>query len=335
MCSLRALSSLAGAKYRMATTNPQLALEEDLRLGLTPEFLLEEYIHKDRSLQDIADQFSVGVKKVRGALKRARIQKSTEQIRAKFGRLSAERSARGENNFRHMTLEQHQANQLKGVQARLANKIQKLQEAGLTESYLRQLYITENLSLKELCEKLGLSRGELRNLLKFYGIIKTQEDRDRARNANLGLFYEDPEKVLAMTLKRHETVQELYGNSWYRKTTSREEDTLRDAIREQHPDIELIQSDWSTIRRASNKAQLQLDLLIPELKVAIEYNGEYYHDRERYEASLRGECESPELEKSLLCEDAGFRLIHVWSSDWISDPASVLASIASVIESRA
>lgn len=316
----------------MVTTNPQLALEDDLRLGLTPEFLLEEYIHKDRSLQDIADQFSVGVKKVRGALRRAGIQKSTEQIRAKFGRLNAERSARGENNFRHMTLEQHQANQLKGVEARLANKIQRLQEAGLTESYLRQLYITDNLSLKELCEKLELSRGELRSLLKFYGIVKTQEDRDRARNANLGLFYEDPERVLAMNLKRHETVRELYGNSWYRKTTSREEDALGAAIRERHPELELIQSDWSTIRRLSNGAQLQLDFLFPELKVAIEYNGEYYHDRERYEASLRGECDSPELEKSLLCKAAGFRLIHVWSSDWKSDPDSVLSAIAQEIQ---
>lgn len=315
----------------MVTTNPQLALEDDLRRGLTPEFLLEEYIHKDRSLQDIADQFSVGVKKVRGALRRAGIQKSTEQIRAKFGRLNAERSARGENNFRHMTLEQHQANQLKGVEARLANKIQRLQEAGLTESYLRQLYIIDNLSLKKLCEKLELSRGELRSLLKFYGIVKTQEDRDRARNANLGIFYEDPEKVLAMTLKRHETVRELYGNSWYRKTTSREEDALGAAIRERHPELELIQSDWSTIRRLSNGAQLQLDFLFPELKVAIEYNGEYYHDRERYEASLRGECDSPELEKSLLCKAAGFRLIHVWSSDWKSDPDSVLKSIAAEI----
>lgn len=307
------------------------ALEEDLRLGLTPEFLLEEYIHKDRGLQDIADQFSVGVKKIRGALKRAGIQKSPEQLRAKVSRIGKERTA-VTSNFHTFTAEQRKKAQLLAVEARLANKIQRLQEAGPTEYYLRQLYITDNLSLKELCEKLKLRRGELRNLLKFYGIVKTQEDRDRARNANLGLFYEDPERVLAMNLKRHETVRELYGNSWYRKTTSREEDALGTAIREQHPELELIQSDWATIHRLSNGAQLQLDLLLPELKVAIEYNGEYYHDRERYEASLRGECDSPELEKSLLCKAAGFRLIHVWSSDWKSDPDSVLSAIAQEIQ---
>lgn len=307
------------------------AEEDDLRLGLTPEFLHEEYILKDRSLQDIADQFSVSVKKIRGALKRAGIHKSAEQIRTKVSRISKDRIAENGSNFSRFTVEDQRANQLKAAASRKANRFQQLQENGLTEDALRKLYIVENRSLKDLQEHLGLSRKALRNLLKLYGIVKSQEDRDQARSANLGAFYDDPESVEAMILKRHATVGERYGRSWYRKTTSKEEDSLRIAIEQRYPELKLIQSDWTTIRRATNGAQLQLDILLPDLSVAIEYNGEFYHDRARYEASLRGECESPELEKSLLCEALGVRLIHVWSSQWMSNPEQVLKEIAEAV----
>lgn len=307
------------------------AAEDDLKVGLTPELLYEEYILKDRGLQDLADEFSVGIKKIRGALNRAGIQKSNEQILAKFARMSSERVAEHGSNFSKLTVEQRREGQLKGVAARMANKVKQLQEDGLTEGALRKLYIVENRSLKDLQEHLGLSRKTLRNLLKFYGIVKSQEDRDQARSANLGAFYENPESVEAMILKRHATVGERYGRNWYRKTTSKEEDSLRIAIEQRYPELKLIQSDWTTIRRATNGAQLQLDILLPDLSVAIEYNGEFYHDRARYEASLRGECESPELEKSLLCEALGVRLIHVWSSQWMSNPEQVLEEIAEAV----
>lgn len=310
----------------MTVNTTEAALKEDFRLGLTPEVLFEEYIVKDRGLQDLADQFSVGVKKIRGALKRAGIQKSAEQIRSKVSRIGKQRTA-VTSNFHEFSTEQRQTAQIKSTEARKANRFRKLQEKGLTEARLQELYIDENRSLKELEGLLNLTRKELRNILKLYGIVKGQEHRDLARSTNLGSFYEDPEKVLAMNLKRHETIRELYGRSWYRKTTSKEENALRDALQERHPTLKIIQSDWSTIRRAFNGAQLQLDFLIPELKLALEYNGEYYHDRDRYEASLRGECDSPELEKLLLCEAVGVKLIHVWSSDWKVDPAAVLQEI--------
>lgn len=51
---------------------------------------------------------------------------------------------------------------------------------------------------------------------------------------------------------------------------------------------------------------LELDIYIPDLKLAIEYNGCYYHSIEA------GTSKDYHLEKSLRCRDLGIRLIHIY-----------------------
>ena len=51
---------------------------------------------------------------------------------------------------------------------------------------------------------------------------------------------------------------------------------------------------------------LELDIYIPDLKIAIEYNGCYYHSIEA------GTSKDYHLEKSLRCRDLGIRLIHIY-----------------------
>ena len=51
---------------------------------------------------------------------------------------------------------------------------------------------------------------------------------------------------------------------------------------------------------------LELDLYIPELKLAIEYNGTWHHSIEA------GKPEEYHLNKSLCCREKGIRLIHIY-----------------------
>lgn len=51
---------------------------------------------------------------------------------------------------------------------------------------------------------------------------------------------------------------------------------------------------------------LELDIYIPSLKLAIEYNGCYYHSTES------GTSKNYHLDKSLKCRDLGIRLIHIY-----------------------
>lgn len=71
-------------------------------------------------------------------------------------------------------------------------------------------------------------------------------------------------------------------------------------------------------------AGLELDIVLPDQKIAIEYNGDYFHsdlfkDRKYH------------LKKTEECEELGYRLIQVWEHDWIKKPAIVKSILKSII----
>ena len=53
-----------------------------------------------------------------------------------------------------------------------------------------------------------------------------------------------------------------------------------------------------------------LDIHIPSLKIAFEFNGEYWHS-ERF-----GRGEDYHQSKFNRCKEAGVKLLHVWERDW-------------------
>lgn len=56
----------------------------------------------------------------------------------------------------------------------------------------------------------------------------------------------------------------------------------------------------------------ELDIYVPELKLAIEYNGTYFHD-----ISLKGK--GYHIGKRKACEQLGIRMISIWECDWQDD----------------
>ena len=60
---------------------------------------------------------------------------------------------------------------------------------------------------------------------------------------------------------------------------------------------------------------LELDLFLPELNIAIEYNGIYWHDKNN---------QIKEHKKSRLCEEKGIYLIHIWEDDFHNDKEKTL-----------
>ena len=70
--------------------------------------------------------------------------------------------------------------------------------------------------------------------------------------------------------------------------------------------FELKQHDRTLIK------PLELDIVVPDLKIAIEFNGDYWHSIE----SIREERFNYHLEKVVKCNEAGYRLICVWENEW-------------------
>lgn len=56
-------------------------------------------------------------------------------------------------------------------------------------------------------------------------------------------------------------------------------------------------------------APYELDIYIPEKRVAIEFNGTYWHNDENKPINYH-------FEKSQKCEKKGIRLIHIWEYEW-------------------
>jgi hypothetical protein len=66
---------------------------------------------------------------------------------------------------------------------------------------------------------------------------------------------------------------------------------------------------------------LELDIYIPELKIALEYDGLYYH------SDLSGKDRNYHLNKTKLCTEQEIRLIHIFENEWISKPEIVTSRI--------
>ena len=66
----------------------------------------------------------------------------------------------------------------------------------------------------------------------------------------------------------------------------------------------------------------ELDIYIPKMKLAIEYNGLYWHDENHVDKNYH-------LTKTKMCNEKGIDLIHVFEDDWLYKKEIVKSMIAS------
>lgn len=96
---------------------------------------------------------------------------------------------------------------------------------------------------------------------------------------------------------------------------SREERDLLAYIREKTNNI--IVSDRKLI------SPLELDIVLPDLKIAIEYNGLYWHSSAQKDNMYH-------KHKMDSCNKAGYRLINIWQDDWLHRQLLVKSFIANL-----
>jgi hypothetical protein len=196
------------------------------------------------------------------------------------------------------------------------------------------------LKSKELIGKeLGVSITPINKWLKFHGInnLRLNESEHTIQNIlnnkelletdyssgktleELSKIYGTTKSTLSIFFKKHNLVTRD-SNSYERKNprSSKEEQEVYNWIRS------IISSD---IEMKSNNRTLlgsELDILIPELKIAIEYNGIYshiYRPHETTPAKIKGPLYH--LGKTLKCNDVGINLIHIFSSQWNNNREAV------------
>lgn len=99
-------------------------------------------------------------------------------------------------------------------------------------------------------------------------------------------------------------------------TSKAEKDILNIVTKLVYPD-EVINKDTGIL-----PGRMELDIVIPEKKIAIEYNGTRWH------CELMEKSSVYHSNKSDLCRKAGYRLIHVWEDDWLTKPLIIIRMLA-------
>lgn len=68
----------------------------------------------------------------------------------------------------------------------------------------------------------------------------------------------------------------------------------------------------------------QLDIYIPSHKIAIEYNGLYYHNETRVDKNYH-------LNKTIECEKLGIQLIHIFEDEWLAKEEIVKSRLRNIL----
>ena len=141
--------------------------------------------------------------------------------------------------------------------------------------------------------------------------------------------YKDPEYKKMISEKTKNVMAEFYKTAkgqenlkkWTdgsrAKGTSIPEKEIQDFVSSIYKD-EIIFND----RKLLNGKEL--DIYIPNKKVAIEYNGDIWHSE-----AYKDNAKVVHLEKTLLCEKLGIRLIHIFSDEWELQQEIIKSLIAS------
>ena len=80
----------------------------------------------------------------------------------------------------------------------------------------------------------------------------------------------------------------------------------------------------------------ELDIVIDELKLAIEFNGDYWHSTEFYleHHDNLNEYYGRHLNKILEANKKGYRLIHIGESDWINNKEKIKDKLIDILQGK-
>ena len=326
------LLSQAGRKGR--AVKAERTKTDLLARGITKESVYRYFIVENHTLGECAEHFSMPYSTFRKLLKRWGIAKTQRQAALRAQRTIKERY--GEDYYRSRPINtDKKINHAKSVAARNRNTEKRLNAEGLTRDYLEQEYIIKNRSFTSLAEEFSMSKGRMRKILSRYDLVKTPEMAEASRRGGVAKFHEDEEKVKEAVARAQSTIKERYGEKWYRENASKPEAMLFEAIKGEFPHLSVIGSTFSVIRNPRTGAALQLDIYLPDIALALEFNGEYWHDKTAWERDMgRGTMESKEALKTHLCREKGILLHHLWDGEWKLDREAFIEEAIALVAER-
>lgn len=110
----------------------------------------------------------------------------------------------------------------------------------------------------------------------------------------------------------------ISNNANFRRTKSIEQDTLYKEIVRAFPELDILEE----VKFSNNNKKV--DIFIPELNLAIDYNGDYWHSDSILMDNSKVTAFFHHKERVETLKDEGVKLIFIWSSDWVKKKEEIL-----------
>lgn len=167
--------------------------------------------------------------------------------------------------------------------------------------------------LKEIWKDFDLKKRMMASQKEAHARVTDEEKKitlDKRKKTCLKLY--GVENVFAseeIKKKINETIAEKYGTSGISSRTSSGETDVFNFVRQLLPESVLVRRNVRDVLPAGK----ELDIYIPELKLAIEFDGCYWHSDEQKKDRLYHK------NKKDAAEALGINLVAIWDSEW-NDP---------------
>lgn len=183
----------------------------------------------------------------------------------------------------------------------------------ISKEELYQYYIVENKGPYQLAKELNMSIDMMYGIIRYYDLSGMRMDAP-TRMKNKVSKDELNEYYVVQSHSVQETMENFGLTHWElcqllriyeirgRGGTSIYEEMLINSLPK---GIQIIKND----RKALGNGK-EIDIYLPEYKVGIEFNGDYWHSSLKKERKYH-------FDKSVVAEENGIRLIHVYEYEWI------------------
>ena len=222
--------------------------------------------------------------------------------------------------------------QMQKVEFSIEKEKTKIREEKTTKEILEDLYFNKGMTEGEIARHLNIGRGFISQKFQEYDIHKefkyeyiTKEVlEDLYVKQNIApCFIADKlncppstiqQKIQKFQLRRNKTEEEI--KAYKAKAYERSLNTQRSKGEKEIND--LFPTPYHNVHSIIN---LELDLWYPEQKVAIEYNGDYWHSTKFPQNS------GLHLAKLSMCRNKGIHLINIFERDWHASKTKKLLKV--------
>lgn len=192
-----------------------------------------------------------------------------------------------------------------------------------TKSQLYEMY--EMMTDYEISILLGVSKSTIQKWRKQYNIHnKWLCNEKKPSKDELFMLYKKQHISTHKLAERFDTTPKTICE-WLKEYNIPRDNTY--VIHRSKAEIEIAEFCSQFTKVITNTRSVidgEIDIYLPDLKIAIEYNGMYWH-------STKNKPKYYHVEKTRKCKEKGIMIYHVWEHEWREDQNKILGIIKDII----